>query len=326
VDSVEAHPAASAARRRGKEQQDYLVFVDTNVLLDLYRSRGDSTVIALGKLLESRDKIISTFQVRNEFLRNRTTVISQSLRELRRSLERPSVPAMFADTTALRMYEQAVKELNQRKEQLCTRLSTALRHPTDRDEAYKLVSKFFGEEVGFFLEDGTDNSHVFYYKAARRHKLGNPPRKKESESIGDALNWEWCLDVCRSETKDLVVVTRDGDYGEKAEGDLVLPNLLLHEEFKSEVSRKRKLVITPSVNTALKLIGTKVSDDEVRKERAEIKEAMPARPGTESYKLELQRYLAEVFTEALSATSTTGKTIGGLLPGPVPQAPSAEEE
>ncbi|WP_176440200.1 PIN domain-containing protein [Boseongicola aestuarii] len=50
---------------------NWLVFVDTNILLDFYRFRGASALKQLKALEQNRAKLIVTEQVQMEFLKHR---------------------------------------------------------------------------------------------------------------------------------------------------------------------------------------------------------------------------------------------------------------
>ena len=56
--------------------------------------------------------------------------------------------------------------------------------------------------------------------AWRRFLLGYPPRKADDTSIGDAVNWEWVVDCAKRANADVVIVSRDSDYGVRLEGDV----------------------------------------------------------------------------------------------------------
>ena len=90
--------------------------------------------------------------------------------------------------------------------------------------------------------------------------LGYPPRKNEDNSIGDAVNWEWVIYCAQQSTKDIIVVTRDTDFGAKIKGESYL-NDWLRQEFKERVSRKRKNFLTERLALAFKAIKIPVSKE-----------------------------------------------------------------
>lgn len=94
--------------------------------------------------------------------------------------------------------------------------------------------------------------------ARKRFILGYPPRKKEDNSIGDALNWEWVVKCAQDSGKNIIIVTRDSDYGATLQNESFL-NDWLRQEFKERVSHKRKIILTERLSTAFKAIKSSVS-------------------------------------------------------------------
>ena len=101
-------------------------------------------------------------------------------------------------------------------------------------------------------------------KALRRYLEGQPPRKKEDTSIGDAINWEWILECLRRTNRDIVVVSRDADYGVIDEKQSHLNNWL-QEEVKG-INQKRKVILVDRLSAAFKLIEVPVTKDELKSE------------------------------------------------------------
>ena len=89
-------------------------------------------------------------------------------------------------------------------------------------------------------------------QAWRRFMLGYPPRKSGDTSIGDAVNWEWIVQCAKESGNDVVIVSRDSDYGVSMDRVQYL-NDWLSEEFKDRVSRKRSIRLTGRLAEALKL-------------------------------------------------------------------------
>jgi hypothetical protein len=85
--------------------------------------------------------------------------------------------------------------------------------------------------------------------------------------MGDAINWEWIVECAKKSGKDVVIVSRDSDYGIR-QGDVSILNDWLRHEFKDRVGYKRKIFLTGLLSSALERAGIKVS----RKEQEEEKE------------------------------------------------------
>lgn len=252
--------------KRGKEQQDYLIFVDTNVFLDLYRSRGDSTPAYLEKLTDCADRLIGTFQVREEFERNRIKVIQATMGEFKLPPP-PKVPSLFADAKAKSGFERAQRDLAARHKAMKDRLARAIQKPGG-DPAYTLTKKVLSSSA-YWLDYDAEEASSIIKRATLRAARGSPPKKDRDATLGDAINWEWCLHVCSGQSKDLVIVSRDSDYGARV-GNRAVPNTFLTEEFKRRVSKKRKLVLTPQLTEALKLLGGNISKKDQEEEKASL--------------------------------------------------------
>ncbi len=83
--------------------------------------------------------------------------------------------------------------------------------------------------------------------------------------MGDAINWEWTL-VCVNETKrDLVIVSRDGDYGLRLDGKHYLNDWLL-QEFKDRAAGRRKIEFMTTLSSAFKLLDVQVTTEEEEEE------------------------------------------------------------
>ena len=92
--------------------------------------------------------------------------------------------------------------------------------------------------------------------------------------MGDAVNWEWVVACAISSGKDIVIVSRDSDYGEKYGGKRIL-NDWLTLEFRERVSRRRRLVLTEELSEAFKLVKVKVSEA-AQSEEKELLETLNA--------------------------------------------------
>ena len=85
-------------------------------------------------------------------------------------------------------------------------------------------------------------------------------KKKGDNSIGDAINWEWTVQCAIESGKDIVIVSRDGDYGASYKDKWYL-NDWLHQEFKQRVSQRRKIMLTGKLSEALKIVHANVTKE-----------------------------------------------------------------
>lgn len=179
------------------------VLIDTNIYLAFYEFSQDD----LKKLSEAFDlagqhefSFLSTKQIKDEFERRRSSVISKSLDKLR-DLKVPGIPTML----------QGINEANNFIE---SRKSLAETHKNFVDAAYKKVTeKALAADVliSKILENSTniDLHSEIIERAKFRVECGNPPGKKGS--LGDAINWEALLSI-DDDKNDVVIVTQDRDY------------------------------------------------------------------------------------------------------------------
>ena len=90
--------------------------------------------------------------------------------------------------------------------------------------------------------------------------MGYPPRKDADTSIGDAINWEWVVECATKTEKDIIIVTRDTDFGAIHKNSSYL-NDWLKNEFQERISKKRKIILTDKLSFALKAIDEVVTQE-----------------------------------------------------------------
>lgn len=241
-----------------------LLFIDTNILLDFYRARNDAGISLLGHLDSIADQIIVTFQVEMEFKKNRQHAILEGEKELK-DIGKITRPGLFSDAKAVRAVEGNIKKANDRIKSLRGRLMNALKNPSMHDPVYKVCQRIFTKNDDLNLTRDHDKKSYIKRKAFRRFLLGCPPRKKTDTSIGDAINWEWVVDCAIKHKAEIVIVSRDSDYGIAFDGKTFF-NDHLRQEFSDRVSKKRKILIYTKLSEALKHFAVKVMP---REEQAE---------------------------------------------------------
>lgn len=90
--------------------------------------------------------------------------------------------------------------------------------------------------------------------------MGYPPQKSGDTSIGDAVNWEWIVQCAIASNKDIVIVTRDNDYGVTYNEQSYL-NDWLKQEFSQRVNRRRKIFLTHKLSVGLKIVHAAVTEE-----------------------------------------------------------------
>jgi hypothetical protein len=248
-----------------------LLFVDTNIWLDFYRHRNEIGLGLLEHLEQIQDRLIVTFQVESEFKTNRQKVIIESFKELQ-DLRQVSRPGIFSDAKAIDVINKGLKGANRRLSKLRDRLIRTLDNPAQYDPVYKACQRLFHRDHSLVLTREDKIRHLIRRKAFRRFLHGCPPRKPNDISIGDAFNWEWMIYCANDHNAELVIVSRDHDYGVEY-GKNVYINDHLRQEFSERVSNKRDLLLYTKLSDALKHFKVPVSEAEEESEDAVIKDS-----------------------------------------------------
>ncbi|MEW5903038.1 MAG: PIN domain-containing protein [Pseudomonadota bacterium] len=246
-----------------------LIFVDTNIWLDFYRARTEAGLTLLDHLEKVSDRLIVHYQLEMEYKRNRQAAIIEGMHELKPPTHIPR-PGMFSDAKTAKALQGDIKAATSRVKALKAKLGKALADPVNHDPVYKACQRLFHAETNLVLTRNDPFRHVIRRRAFRRFMHGCPPRKKGDTSIGDALNWEWMIECALRNEAELVIVSRDSDYGALFE-DKAYINDHLRQEFSERVSRRRKILLYTKLSEALKHFEIPVTDEEAKEEEAIVK-------------------------------------------------------
>ena len=253
-------------RKRNKttrrKVQSY-AFVDTNIFLDFYRGSNDASLSLLEKLERVRDRIICTYQVEMEFLKNRQSEIRKIAEEASLNLS-ATMPAVLSDTNLNNWVVKTKRETKKRKTQLKNGLLKLLDN-TSNDPVYRVFEHIFRSESDHVLTRDMEIKEEIKGLARKRFELGYPPRKNKDTSMGDAVNWEWII-YCASRLKGrFIIVTRDSDFGCTYGGKSFL-NDQLRQEYRERVGRK-SIIFTQKLSDALEMLEVPVTKEEKESER-----------------------------------------------------------
>jgi hypothetical protein len=253
-----------------------LLFVDTNIWLDFYRSRNDAGLTLLENVEAVADRVIVSFQLESEFKRNRLRVIAEGMQELKAP---PQIqkPGLFSDAQATRMLNKSIKEAERHVKRLKARLTRVLDNPAAHDPVYQACQRIFHREDDLVLSRENKLRHQIRRRAFRRFLHGCPPRKPSDTSIGDAFNWEWMVHCAKESNAELVIVSRDSDYGTVFDNKVYV-NDHLKQEFAERVSKKRKLLLYTRLSEALKHFEVPISQQAEAAE-TDIVSRRPSAPG-----------------------------------------------
>lgn len=280
-----------------------LIFVDTNIWLDFYRARTEAGLTLLDHLEKVSDKLIVHYQLEMEYKRNRQAAIIEGMQELKPPTH-ISRPGLFSDAKAAKALQANIKAATTRVKALKTKLGKVLANPVTHDPVYQACQRLFHAETNLVLTRSDPFRHVIRRRAFRRFLHGCPPRKKNDTSIGDALNWEWMVECALRNEAELVIVSRDADYGVYFE-DKAYINDHLKQEFSERVSRRRKILLYTKLSEALKHFEIPVTEEEMQEEEAMMKSAPVSTPSSNvrEQKKSLEELIREL-DELFAATPT----------------------
>ena len=245
----------------------HLVFIDTNIFLDFYRATGRDTRLSLLEHMDGfHDRIITSGQVEMEFKKNRQRVIRAALSAFKNpNWDSLPVPSFLNEAKAAEILSKLRADAKIQRVRLERKIEAVLKNPTRNDPVYRIVQRLFRSQTAVNLCRDNDMRFRVRRLARKRFVLGYPPRKGNDTSIGDAINWEWIIQCGSACADDIVIVSRDTDFGDIQKGDGYM-NDWLGQEFRERVSRKRKVTLTPKLAQAFKLAGIKVTKKEVQDE------------------------------------------------------------
>src|SRR5688572_3775270 len=123
----------------------YLIFVDTNILLDFYRVRGRESGLSILKHIDDNlDRFITTHQVEMEFNKNRQRVIIDSHAAFKLpGFEGLQLPAFISGSKQSKALARNQKQLKSYATTLKTRMTRTLTKPTTHDPVFKTAHRLF---------------------------------------------------------------------------------------------------------------------------------------------------------------------------------------
>ncbi|MGZ4078049.1 MAG: PIN domain-containing protein [Bacteroidia bacterium] len=239
----------------------YIIFIDTNIFLDFYRIRNsDAKLEYLEQIEKNLDVFITSSQVEMEYKKNRQAVILDTIKNHLKmpDLNSLNTPPILMDSVPSKNISKKKKEIATQYKKLTERINNILKKPSYYDPVYKSLQKLFKHKSPLNL-DRTNKVRVKIRNLAKkRFLLGYPPRKKDDTSIGDSINWEWLINCAETTNKNIIIVSRDNDFGTHHSKESFLNDWLI-QEFKERVSRRRQIIFTDRLSVAFKTAKIKVS-------------------------------------------------------------------
>lgn len=251
---------------------DTVLFIDANIWLDFYRIRKDAQKSLLEHLESQSKLIVTTNQIEMEYKKHRQLEMVSSIREMKPPAKMP-IPPLVAQHQSADAYKNALKSVNDKVTKLKRSMENAFETPYRYDDVYKVAQRIFHDfDSPLNLNRDTECKYKIRRQAFRRFIMGYPPRKKNDTSIGDAINWEWIVHVCKEQNSNAIIVSRDGDYG-VTYNDKSYINDWLSTEFKERINKKKSVTLYDSLSSALRDLKVRITKAEEEEERRMIRRA-----------------------------------------------------
>jgi hypothetical protein len=244
-----------------KKEMDALLFIDTNILLDFYRNRTSNICMQFLEQIEAcKERLILTSQLEMEYKKNRQKVIIETLKNFGTpDWNKLTVPALVSELQATEMIKKEKEKITEQQKKVTKKIHNILESPGRHDDVYKVLQRIFKHKSAYNLNREDERRFAIRRLARKRFLLGYPPRKDKDTSYSDAINWEWTVQCAIDSGKDVVIVSRDGDYGINYR-DVASLNDWLIQEFKQRAGRK-KILLTESLAEGLKIVHAKVTEE-----------------------------------------------------------------
>jgi hypothetical protein len=253
-----------------------LLFIDTNIFLDFYRATGrDGKLSILGLINDNHGRIITGEQVEMEYKKNRQHVIEkEAMRGLNQSPTdcRSGIPKFLAEAKATEMITKNQENIKTQLKRIKARLERVLFDPTNHDTVYQCLQRLFQADSEYHLTASPSKEDVrnrILRLARRRFMMGYPPRKSNDTSYGDAINWEWTIHCAKESKSDIIIVSRDTDYGTTLNDKSTLNDWLRHE-FAKRVTKTRKVLLMDRLTDAFKHAAITVTKEQVAEEESMV--------------------------------------------------------
>lgn len=202
-----------------------------------------------------------------EYKKNRQKVIIEALNLIKpQSSGELVVPAFLRESQINKTIKRTREQLSKQTEKLMDRTARLLELPGRNDPVYRVLQRLFKARADCHLHRGNKKRQLIRELAHKRFMLGYPPRKSADLAIGDAINWEWIIYCAQNCTNDIVIVSRDSDYGVHYHNKTIINDWLL-QEFKERVSHKRSITLTTRLTEGFKLASITVSKEEELSEK-----------------------------------------------------------
>jgi hypothetical protein len=203
-----------------------------------------------------------------EYKKNRQKVIIETLLKIKNpDWNSLSPPSILSNAQPVTIINKKKNEIKTQQKKLKERIERILARPQYNDGVYKLIQKLMKNKSAYNLQRDNEERLRIRKLAEKRFILGYPPRKNNDISIGDSVHWEWIIDCAIRSDKDIIIVSRDTDFGASYNNVRYL-NDWLKQEFNERVSKKKTIILTDKLSEAFKLVDIPVTknmeDEEIK--------------------------------------------------------------
>lgn len=219
------------------------IYIDTNVFLNMYRSNLSKDISTIMKFIKDNINVfITTEQTKNEFIRNRTKTLKNTLEEFKKNSSISNYTTNYI--RSLKSYSGFSRSLQnycENRKRIIFELQELVEN-LEKDEVYK---KFIGLCKPKYTISVSDEIVNLAYK---RKLSGNPPTS-EKYTCCDEIIWECLLDYGRINKNDIIIISADHTFSENI--------LFLKSEYNKETGKQ--LFVFDDIVEAYISIGADVS-------------------------------------------------------------------
>jgi hypothetical protein len=134
--------------------EQWLVFVDTNIMLDFYRMPGENAGRQIDSLKKHLNSIIVTEQVKMEFMKHRQKVISDMMAQMA-APQKAALPMILTGSRAGKALSKAMEQAVKRHKEAKQRVELILADPGRFDPVYRGLSALFSHNARSILSGQT---------------------------------------------------------------------------------------------------------------------------------------------------------------------------
>jgi len=239
-----------------------ILTVDTNVLLDLYRYHFNTRQALLASLNKFKGRAWISYQVADEFFRNRSGVIISSkgafsdaekiIFELNKAIEEPLRKLKSSRIIPDELEEKLEIGIKLAVDEAKSSIEKIRKEYPDykkQDPILQSISGLFESKVGLPFEKEKLAEVLKEAKYRKDNKI--PPGFKDAgkdgeKPYGDYIMWRQILDYVKESKRPLIFVTSEQkeDWWEKVQGETIGPLYELLKEFNKETDQRFLLYST----------------------------------------------------------------------------------